>query len=89
LLNLFFIFKHIHYGHPVTVDNYCSFVIFPEGEERKGWMECRVQLSKLKQFHDKQKVGEMLPGGHTGKSVAGESGMIKGQQITSSANINV
>jgi hypothetical protein len=66
-----------------------SFVIFPEGEERKGWMECRVQLSKLKQFHDKQKVGEMLPGGHTGKSVAGESGMIKGQQITSSANINV
>ena len=66
-----------------------SFVIFPEGEEGKGWMDCRVQLSKLKQFHDKQKVGEPLPGGHTGKSVAGATGLIKGQWEISTAHINM
>jgi hypothetical protein len=66
-----------------------SFVIFPEEEEGKGWMDCRVQLSKLKQFHNKQKVGEQLPGGHTGKSVAGAIGLIKGRREISTAHINV
>jgi hypothetical protein len=39
-------------------------VIIPGGEEGKGWIDCRVQLSKLKQFHNKQKLGGSLPGGH-------------------------
>jgi hypothetical protein len=66
-----------------------SFVIIPEGEEGKGWIDCREQLSKLKQFHDKQKMGEPLRGGHTGKIEAGVTGLIKGQREISTANTNL
>jgi hypothetical protein len=66
-----------------------SFVIIPEGEEAKGWIDCREQLSKLKQFHDKQKMGEPLRGGHTGKIVAEVTGLIKGQREISTANTNL
>ena len=52
-------------------------------------MDCREQLSKLKQFHDKQKVGQPLPGGHTGKSVAGVTGLIKGQREISTTHTSV
>ena len=60
-----------------------SFVIIPEGEEQKGWTDCCEQLSKLKQFHDKQKLGGSLPGVHLGKILAGSVGLNKGQLIIS------
>jgi hypothetical protein len=66
-----------------------SFVIIPEGEEGKGWIDCREQLSKLKQHHDKQKMGEPLTGGRAGKIVAGATGLIKGQREISTANTSL
>jgi hypothetical protein len=66
-----------------------SFVIIPEGEEGKGWIDCREQLSKLKQYHDKQKMGEPLTGGRAGKIVAGATGLIKGQREISTANTSL
>jgi hypothetical protein len=66
-----------------------SFVIIPEGEEGKGWIDCREQLSKLKQHHDKQKMGEPLTGGRAGKIVAGANGLIKGQREISTANTSL
>ena len=60
-----------------------SFVIILEGEEGKGWIDCREQISKLKQFHNKQKLGGSLPGGHPEKILVGSVGLNKGQPIFS------
>ncbi|KAE8056072.1 hypothetical protein FH972_012870 [Carpinus fangiana] len=58
-------------------------VIIPEGEGN-GWTDCREQFSKLKHFHDKQKLGGSLPKGHPGKVLAGPVGLNKGKMIISS-----
>jgi hypothetical protein len=31
-----------------------SFIIIPEGDEGKGWKECRMQILRLKQHYEKQ-----------------------------------
>lgn len=33
-----------------------SFVIIPEGNDGKGWVDCRIQLCRLKTYFDKQRV---------------------------------
>jgi hypothetical protein len=58
-----------------------SFVIIPEGEEGKGWNDCRLQFSKLKQHHDKEKKGGTFQGGQPGGTSAGSLVQTKGQQI--------
>ena len=61
-----------------------SFIIILEGEDGKGWTDCRVQLSKLNFFHDKQKLGGTSPDNYPGKSAAGPVGGNKGKMIISS-----
>jgi hypothetical protein len=48
-----------------------SFVIIPEGEDGKGWIDYCEQFSKLKHFYDKQKLGESLLESHLGKAPIG------------------
>jgi hypothetical protein len=52
-------------------------------------MDCREQLSKLKQFHDKQKVGELLLGGRPRNILAGATGLNKGQRDFSTAHTSL
>jgi hypothetical protein len=61
-----------------------SFIIIPEGEDGKGWTDCREQLSKLKFFHEKQKLGGTSSGKHTGNPAAGLVGCNKGKLIVTS-----
>ncbi|KAE8076624.1 hypothetical protein FH972_015261 [Carpinus fangiana] len=61
-----------------------SFVIIPKGEDKKGWTDCREQFSKLKHFHDKQKLGRSLLESHPGKASVGPVGLNKGNMIISS-----
>jgi hypothetical protein len=51
-----------------------SFIIIPEGEDGKAWTDCREQLSKLKFYHEKQKLGRTSPEKHPGKPAAGPRG---------------
>jgi hypothetical protein len=60
-----------------------SFVIIPKGEDEKGWTDCHEQLSKLKHFHGKQKLGGSLPKSHPGKVSAGPIDLNKGKTIIS------
>ena len=59
------------------------FIIIPEGEDGKGWSDCCEQLSKLKHFHEKQKLG-----GHVSErqpeNVSAAVGLNKGKKIISS-----
>ncbi|KAE8124878.1 hypothetical protein FH972_019723 [Carpinus fangiana] len=59
------------------------FVIIPEGEDGIGWSDCREQLSKLKHFHEKQKMGRLVSEGHPGNASAA-AGINKGKEIISS-----
>ena len=65
-----------------------SFVIILEGEG-EGWVECREQLSKLKQFHDKRKLGGSLTGVHPEKTLARSDGLNKGQLFFSTDHTNL
>jgi hypothetical protein len=66
-----------------------SFVIIPEGEEGKGWNDCRVQFSKLKQHHDKEKQGGTLQGGQPGGTSAGSLVQTKGKQIVTTDSVSL
>jgi hypothetical protein len=66
-----------------------SFVIIPEGEEGKGWNDCRMQFSKLKQHHDKQKQGGTFQGGQPGGTSAGSLVQTKGQQIVTTDSVSL
>jgi hypothetical protein len=66
-----------------------SFVIIPEGEDGKSWTDYHEQFSKLKHFHDKQKLGRSLPESHPGKASAGPVGLNKGKTIISSDQTNL
>jgi hypothetical protein len=48
-------------------------VIIPEGYERKGWEEGRLQLQRLKLHHEKQKREVSLVGNLEGKKVGGQT----------------
>jgi hypothetical protein len=66
-----------------------SFVIIPEGEEGKGWNDCRVQFSKLKQHHDKEKQGGTFQGGQPGGTSAGSLVQTKGKQIVTTDSVSL
>jgi hypothetical protein len=77
------------YGNFLEISEYGekgrrSFIIIPEGEDGKGWTDWREQLSKLKFFHEKQKLGGTSSGKHTGIPAAGLVGCNKGKLIVSS-----
>jgi hypothetical protein len=59
------------------------FVIIPEGEDGKGWSDCREQLSKLKHFHEKQKLGGLVSERQLGNDSAAV-GTNKGKEIITS-----
>jgi hypothetical protein len=50
-----------------------SYVIIPEGYERKGWEEGQLQLQRLKLHHEKQKREGSLVGKLEGKKVGGQT----------------
>ncbi|KAE8076184.1 hypothetical protein FH972_014848 [Carpinus fangiana] len=57
------------------------------GKEGKGWNDCRMQFSKLKQYHDKQKMGGTSQGGHPRKTSVGL--LNKGQSFVSTDSFNL
>jgi hypothetical protein len=59
------------------------FVTIPEGEDGRGWSDCREQLSKLKHFHEKQKLGGLASERQPGNASA-DVGINKGKEIISS-----
>jgi hypothetical protein len=59
------------------------FVTIPEGEDGRGWSDCREQLSKLKHFHEKQKLGGLASERQPGNASAAV-GINKGKEIISS-----
>ncbi len=39
-----------------------SFVVIPEGSNGKGWLDCWVQMQRLKGYYDKQGQGRKTEG---------------------------